>query len=168
MCLIHLALVIFLGSVKIFALDSSVPQSEDFVFPLEKLDDFTVCTFKNGTVGQCVNLSECPNARNEYQRGIHPTLCRFDKEEPVVCCMKQMVHPLPLFDPSALVKRRKSVAQCEDVYSLAVPFISKPGEFHVTVVGGSVTSEAEFPHMVITKNKKKMVEIKVTNPRTKH
>lgn len=138
MFLINIAFVIFLSSVQIFALD---PQSEDFVFPLEKSDDLMVCTFKNSTVGQCVNISECPNARNEYQTGIHPTICRFDKEEPVVCCMKQMVQPLPRFDSSTLVKRRKSVAQCEDVYSLAVPLIRKPGE------SGS-TSETEFPHMV--------------------
>lgn len=149
---------LFLCSVQI----SAYPQflSEDFVFPLEKTDDFMSCTFKNGTIGECVNLSECSNARDEYQSGINPTICHFVKEEPVVCCIKEIVN-LPISDPlnesttekdnrasDVLVKRRKSVAQCEDVYSMAVPFNRVPGEFHISVVGGSVTSEGEFPHMV--------------------
>lgn len=131
-----IAFILFFGEVK--------PQSEDFVFPLEKSDYFTGCTFINGTSGQCINLSECPNARNEYLMGVRPTMCRFDKAEPVVCCM-QPVEQVKTSDN--LLERRKSV--CEDVYSLQVPIKWKPGEFHVAVVGGSVTSEGEFPHMVI-------------------
>ncbi len=133
--------VLFISSVQIYALDLNVRQfySEDFVFPLEKSDDFTSCTFKNGTVGGCVNLSVCPNARDEYRSGINPTLCRFEKEEPIVCCMKEVVMP------SA---RRKSAAKCEDVHSIPSPLSGALGEFHVTVVGGELTLEAEFPHMV--------------------
>lgn len=160
MFFIEPAIVLFLGSVQIFAQN---PQSEDFVFPLEKTDHFTECTFRNGSSGHCVNLSECRNARNEYQLGVHPTLCRFDRTEPVVCCMQQMVNPILLIDSPIgtaaeqpktadnLVERRKSVAQCEDVYSLTVPIKWKPGEIHIAVVGGTVTKEGEFPHMVIPK-----------------
>ncbi|KAG4075686.1 hypothetical protein HA402_003511 [Bradysia odoriphaga] len=148
--------VLFLGAVQ---KSVSSPQTEDFVFPLENADNFMACTFENGTAGQCVNLSKCLNARNEYQLGIHPTLCRFDKTEPVVCCMQQMVNHFLFVDPivgtttersqtsDKLVKRRKSVALCEDVYSLTVPIKRKPGEFQIAVVGGTVTKDGEFPHM---------------------
>lgn len=159
-------------SREISALDSNVyiENSEDFVFPLEKSDDFSACTFKNGSIGRCINLAQCPHAHNEYQSGINPTLCHFEKDEPVVCCLSKITKgPLPLFNqefividgpnnidnknkkkiPSEpLVERRKSVANCEDVYSMPVPFPRIPGEFHVTIVGGQVTSEGEFPHMV--------------------
>lgn len=160
MLFIHLA-ILFFGSVQISVSDSNVRQfhSKDFVFPLEKSDDFTPCTFKNGTVGGCVNLSVCPNARDDYRSGINPTLCGFDKEEPVVCCMKEVVN-LPIFDPfvtssttereklSDDVERRKSAAKCDDFFTPPVSINKAPGLLHVSVVGGSFTLDAEFPHMV--------------------
>lgn len=139
--------VLLISLVQISALDSIATKvySDDFVFPLEKSDDFSSCTFDNGTVGRCVSVSDCPHARDEYQSGINPTLCHFEKVEPVVCCI------LKHRNSENLVERRKSAASCEDVYSMAVPIeedIPIPGEFHVTIVGGEFTLDEEFPHMV--------------------
>lgn len=138
--------VLLISLVQISALDSIATKfySDDFAFPLEKSDDFSSCTFDNGTIGQCVSVSDCPHARNEYQSGINPTLCHFEKVEPVVCCI------LKHKTAEDLVERRKSAASCEDVYSMAVPTEedSEEGEFYVTIVGGEFAAEEEFPHMV--------------------
>lgn len=164
MFIIDLA-VLLLSSLQI-SVSGSIASNlyfDDFVFPLEKSENLSSCTFENGTVGRCVSLSECRHAHDEYKSGINPKLCHFEKNEPVVCCILKTTES-PLFDqfikitttdnpenknPSGeLVERRKSAVSCEDVYSLAVPFKNIPGQFHVTIVGGQVTSEGEFPHMV--------------------
>lgn len=161
MFLIDLA-VLFLSSVQISVLGSFAQNFyfDDFVFPLEKSDNLSSCTFENGTFGQCVKVSECPHANNEYKSGINPTLCHFEKDEPVVCCILKDQFIKPTTDTTTtdspenkntsgkLVEKRKSAAKCEDVYSLAVPFQNIPGQFHITIVGGQVTSEGEFPHIV--------------------
>lgn len=196
------ALIFFISAYgSALGVTDSEINSEDFVFPLQKSEYFSQCSFKNGTNGQCVKASQCPKAHDEYKFGVNPTLCQFEKNELVVCCMitDQSIQDLkpmkmnntitennverstlrPLFEysdafvvigpPSAnvskipqpladqstqffpsvqLIERRKSVAKCEDVYSLPVPFKSSPGLFHITIVGGQVTSTGEFPHMV--------------------
>ncbi|XP_037029826.1 serine protease snake-like [Bradysia coprophila] len=150
--------VLFLSAVQISTLQL---YSDDFAFPSEKSsDDFASCTFINGTVGRCVN--DCPGALFEYQLGTNPTICRFDNQVPIVCCLTHTSLPLiDLFrndtitetddDPDRgaqnSVKRRKSVAKCEDVYSLSLPFRNIPVQFRTTIVGGQVTSYGEFPHM---------------------
>lgn len=167
---------------------ASIINSGDFVFPLEKSEDFSSCKFQNGSAGRCVNIRKCQKVHDEYILGINPTVCHFEENGPVVCCMTVTEYPLsklmttpvsttlrPLFEYSSdfvvigptsnfpsfpevknstqfvpseqLVTRRKSVTNCEDVYSLPVPF-DNPGDFHVTIVGGQVTSVGEFPHMV--------------------
>lgn len=140
--------VLCFSLLQMLAFDSVASQfySEDFVFPLEKSDDLSACTFGNGIMGRCVSLSECPHARDDYQSaGVNPTLCHFDKDEPFVCCN---------FNKSSeqLVDRRKSAAQCDEVNAMPViPVTTNTdflGEFHISVVGGEKTVEEEFPHMV--------------------
>lgn len=128
--------------------DSNI-DSEDFVFPQVKSEYFSTCIFQNGTTGRCVNASQCPNVRDEYKSGINPKLCYFEKNDPVVCCLFTQTSTQSVSsDP--VVKRRKSAASCEDIYSLPVPVPVDftPGEFHITIVGGELTNEEEFPHMV--------------------
>lgn len=153
----ELAVLLF-SLVQISASNSIASRvySDDFVFPLERSDDFSSCSFENGTVGRCVTVSECPHARDEYQSGINPTLCHFEKVEPVVCCLWTTTTDLSDENQKnktseKLVERRKSAASCEDVYSIPVPMKTIPdelGEFHISVVGGELTLEEEFPHMV--------------------
>lgn len=171
---ITIVLLFFYAKCSGMGVTVNIINSDDFVFPLVKSEDFSMCIFQNGTTGQCVNASQCANVRNEYQSGISPTLCYFDKNEPVVCCVSAVTEnslpdviststlrpsynnsnidikietTTPQSDWWQLLQRRKSDTKC-DFYSLPVPFESIPGVVHATVVGGQVTLEGEFPHMV--------------------
>lgn len=155
--------VLFLSVVQYSTLQYS---DDEFAFPSDESDDIASCTFANGTVGRCIN--DCPNAQYDYQLGIHPTICHFENKAPVVCCLTSTHLPLiNLFknatttdEPnSGAQNRRKSAANCN--YPLAeVPAVrairalppqSFPADVHVpiySIVGGLLTLEAEFPHMV--------------------
>lgn len=157
--------VLFLSVVQYSTLQYS---DDEFAFPSEKSDDVASCSFANGTVGQCIK--DCPNARHDYQLGIHPTICHFENKTPVVCCLTSTHLPLiNLFknaaktdDPnSGAQNRRKSAANCNYLLAevpavrtiRALPPQSIPADVHVPIhsidgiVGGLLTLEAEFPHM---------------------
>lgn len=142
---------LFLTFVQISAIPSNVQKNDDFSFPLEKSDDS--CTFKNGTVGRCVNASQCPNAHSDHRSGINPTICHFEHQESVICClMETSLAPRPNLIRLNTTDR-KSVAYCKDVYSLPIPIPEVAGsEFDTdrAIVGGEVTVIGEFPHMVGT------------------
>lgn len=140
-------IVLFISAVQISSTLGF--YSDDFAFPLEKSDDFSSCTFENGTVGRCVN--DCPSSRYEYQLGINPTICRFERKALIVCCLTNTRPPVfrnPTRTDNIGQNRRKSAINCGNDFSEAIPFKNVEGEFHITVVGGLATEEGEFPHMV--------------------
>lgn len=62
--------------------------SEEFVFPRENTEHY--CTFQNRSTGRCVNVQQCPIVNDEYRLGKNPTICHFEKNEPIVCCIAQI------------------------------------------------------------------------------
>lgn len=134
----------------------SIPQSYsvDFAFPSDKSDELA-CTFANGSVGRCVK--DCLNASYEHQLGINPTICHFENNAPIVCCLTKTRLPLinlfpniaatTTYDPNSGAQndRRKSAVNCDNYAENLFDLVS--GDFF-SIVRGLPTLDAEFPHMV--------------------
>nr|AAV91019.1 hemolymph proteinase 21 [Manduca sexta] len=72
-------------------------------------DENETCNMKNGEVGICKNIRNCPSALENLRKRIQPQLCGFDKSDPIVCCVESVTTPAPTQPPIATTTKRPQV-----------------------------------------------------------
>ncbi|CAH0599405.1 unnamed protein product [Chrysodeixis includens] len=65
------------------------------VFVFSEAGNIERC-MKNGKVGTCKPLLSCRTAIEDLKNKIHPKICSFDKMDPIVCCLDDVVGTLPV------------------------------------------------------------------------
>lgn len=84
------------------------------------------CTLPNNVQGRCLNIRQCPKAIEELKTRVKPQTCKYDGNDPIVCC------------PSS----NKSKEMCDK-------YAKKLRRLRIdSIVGGKDAVVAEFPHMV--------------------
>ncbi|KAG6461211.1 hypothetical protein O3G_MSEX012468 [Manduca sexta] len=134
---------------------------------------------KNGEVGICKNIRNCPSALENLRKRIQPQLCGFDKTDPIVCCVESVTTPAPTQPPIATTTKRlsthpqkgymaqdlfsenecleyqeKLVYPCEKSFSLSLnDAMERKVKCHNNaddlIIGGQNASRNEFPHMAL-------------------
>ncbi|KAG6461208.1 hypothetical protein O3G_MSEX012468 [Manduca sexta] len=142
-------------------------------------DENETCNMKNGEVGICKNIRNCPSALENLRKRIQPQLCGFDKTDPIVCCVESVTTPAPTQPPIATTTKRlsthpqkgymaqdlfsenecleyqeKLVYPCEKSFSLSLnDAMERKVKCHNNaddlIIGGQNASRNEFPHMAL-------------------
>ncbi|XP_018562113.1 serine protease snake-like isoform X2 [Anoplophora glabripennis] len=130
------------------------------------------CSLKDGSEGICKLITECPTAVQLTRKKVIPVICGFEETESIVCCKEDeevmeitrtTTNPVTNRTPGDISKQKcKEYAEYAYEKVFAPTLLLKP---HITkrlvcdiprnrlVVGSSLASRREFPHMALIGHK---------------
>ncbi|XP_050676416.1 venom protease-like [Leptidea sinapis] len=69
------------------------------------------CNQQSGATGVCRRITECDHIRNDINRRVIPTICSFDRNDAVVCCVDSGALPPPAITARTRIPRTTTTSE---------------------------------------------------------